>query len=99
VVIAAREERHWKNLCKSLMLESIANDPRFLTNFTRVKHRAELLAIMEPILGSDTTENWMKKFRQDDVPASPVNHFDQAFSEPPAIENQAVIECDHPQLR
>ena len=96
VVIAAREERHWKNLCKSLNIDDIAQDPRFLTNFTRVKHRDELMALMIPILQTDSTENWMKKFRADDVPASPVNHFDQAFSEPPAIQNEAVIECDHP---
>jgi crotonobetainyl-CoA:carnitine CoA-transferase CaiB-like acyl-CoA transferase len=40
----------------------------------------------------------MQKFRQEDVPASPVNHLNQAFAEAPAIENHAVLEYDHPNL-
>lgn len=98
VVVAAREEIHWKNFCKSLGLTQEIYDERFKTNAARVKHRHTLLAILEPLIAEQTTQYWMAKFRMDDVPASPVNHFDAAFSEPPAIQNQAVVEYHHPKV-
>jgi crotonobetainyl-CoA:carnitine CoA-transferase CaiB-like acyl-CoA transferase len=38
----------------------------------------------------------MTIFRKEDVPASPVNHFDQAFLQNPVGQNNAVVEYDHP---
>ncbi len=96
IVVAAREEVHWKNFCKSLGLTTVFDDERFKTNASRVAHRHALLAILEPFIAINSTQYWMDKFRDDDVPASPVNHFDAAFAEPPAIQNQAVVEYDHP---
>ena len=98
VVVAAREESHWKNFCRSLGLDQIAQDERYANNFLRVKNRLVLIPILEARMAEETTEYWMSKFRIDDVPASPVNHFDQAFSEPPAIQNHTVVEHEHPQL-
>jgi crotonobetainyl-CoA:carnitine CoA-transferase CaiB-like acyl-CoA transferase len=96
VVVAAREEVHWKNFCRSLGLDEIANDPSFASNFLRVKNRETLVPILEDRMAQETTSYWMTIFRKEDVPASPVNHFDQAFAEPPVIQNNAVVEYDHP---
>ena len=50
IVVAAREEVHWKNFCKSLGLTTVFDDERFKTNASRVAHRHALLAILEPFI-------------------------------------------------
>ena len=96
VVVAAREEVHWKNFCRSLGLNELSNDPRFSSNFLRVENRVTLVPILENRMAQETTSYWMTIFRKEDVPASPVNHFDHAFAEPPVLQNKAVVEYDHP---
>lgn len=97
VVVATREEINWQRFCTSLSANDLCTDTRFLTNALRVKNRELLVPLLEAILLKETTAYWMEKFRGNQVPASPVNHFDQAFSEPPAIENKMVVEYTHPQ--
>ena len=96
VVVAAREEVHWKNFCRSLGLNELSNDPRFSSNFLRVENRVTLVPILENRMAQETTSYWMTIFRKEDVPASPVNHFDHAFAEPPVLQNKAVVEYDNP---
>jgi crotonobetainyl-CoA:carnitine CoA-transferase CaiB-like acyl-CoA transferase len=98
VVVAAREEVHWKSFCRALGLEEISTDPRFANNFLRVENRQILVPILEEKMLEEETHHWMEIFRREDVPASPVNHFDTAFAEPPVLQNQAVVEYDHPKV-
>lgn len=97
VVVATREEINWHRFCESLSAQYLLEEMRFKTNALRVKNRDELIPILEAIIAKETTQYWMEKFRHNQVPASPVNHFDQAFSEPPVIDNKMVIEYMHPQ--
>jgi len=97
VVVATREEINWQRFCTALSENNLYIDPRFLTNALRVKNRELLIPLLETRMAQETTEYWMEKFHDNQVPASPVNHFDQAFSEPPAIENKMVVEYTHPQ--
>ena len=96
IVVAAREEIHWKNFCRSIGLEALAVDPRYISNFLRVENRSTLVPLLENRMSQETTSHWMHIFRNEDVPASPVNHFDQAFAEPPVVQNNAVVEYEHP---
>jgi crotonobetainyl-CoA:carnitine CoA-transferase CaiB-like acyl-CoA transferase len=97
VVVATREEINWQRFCDALSAGHLLEDPNFKTNALRVKNRNQLVPILEAIIVQETTEHWMKRFHQNQVPASPVNHFDQAFSEPPVLENKMVVEYTHPQ--
>ena len=97
VVVATREEINWQRFCTSLSTNDLYTDPRFLTNALRVKNRELLIPLLEVRIAQETTAYWMEKFHANQVPASPVNHFDKAFSEPPAIENKMVVEYMHPQ--
>ena len=97
IVVATREENVWERFCKSILSEKLFLDDRFSTNALRVKNRTELIPLLEPIFLNETTEYWMDRFRINQVPAGPVNHLDQAFAEPPAIEGNMVLECIHSQ--
>ncbi len=98
VVLAIREEKMWRSFCAATGREDLAGDPRFATNALRVKHRAELVPRLEAMLAERSTQDWLALCRQHNVPAGPVNHFDGAFGEPPALQNGAVVEVEHPDI-
>ncbi len=96
VVVATREEKIWKRFCEAIAKPELALDDRFSSNSSRVKHRDLLVPILEVVIKDNTTTYWLKKFHECQVPAGPVNHLDGAFSEPPAIENNTIVEYLHP---
>ncbi len=96
LVIATRQEVFWKKLCVVLDRPELADDPRFATNPKRLKHRADLVPILEGILKTRTAAEWLSKLYAADVPAAPVNDLAGAFAEPPVAEREMIVEYDHP---
>lgn len=50
IVLSASLEAHWIRLCKAIGQPDLVQDPRFLSNELRVRHRRELLAILHAAL-------------------------------------------------
>ena len=98
LVIATRQEVFWKKLCVVLDRPELADDPRFATNPERLKHRADLVPLLEGILKTRTAAEWLSKLYAADVPAAPVNDLAGAFAEPPVAEREMIVEYDHPQV-
>ena len=98
LVLAIREEKMWRGFCAGIGREDLATDARFATNARRVAHRAVLVPLLEALIAERSTADWLALCRAHNVPAGPVNHFDGAFGEPPALQNGAVVEYDHPDV-
>jgi len=97
-VIATREENFWRKLCELLEDPALADDPRFVSNANRVKHKDILVPRLETIFRRRTVSDWLERLRAAGVPAAPVNHFDRAFAEPPVAEREMIVEYDHPDV-
>src|SRR2546422_6772206 len=53
IFIAAANDRFWGRLAPALGLTELGSDPRFAKNVDRVKHRAELEAMLERTIGGE----------------------------------------------
>src|SRR5919106_2035431 len=73
IFIVSANDRFWGRLAPALGLPELANDPRFAKNVDRVKHRAELEAILEKAIGSQSRQPLLKALEEAGVPATPVN--------------------------
>ena len=52
IVLSIQNEREWASFCAIVLGDaSIATDPRFIDNASRVKHRAELEAALQAVFG------------------------------------------------
>ena len=51
-MIGALNTKVWQNLCRAMGREDLADDPRYISNDMRVKHREEVIAIVEQWLKS-----------------------------------------------
>lgn len=97
VVIAVRQESHWRLLCETLGMPDLATDPRYTTNAGRVKNKSVLIPQLEELFRARSVADWLERLRAVDVPAGPVNHLDKAFAEPPVSEREMIVEYMHPE--
>jgi len=98
VVVATRQEEFWRRLCAVLEAPGLADDPRFVSNASRVEHRALLVPQLERIFRTRSAADWLARLRAAEVPAAPVNNLDGAFAEPPVAERDMIVEYDHPDV-
>ena len=59
-----------------------AQDPRFASNTARVQNRPALLAVMQPVMQSRNSADWIALLEDKAVPCGPINTIAQAFDDP-----------------
>lgn len=96
MVVACVNDRFWGPLCKAIDRPDLAEDPKYLTNGDRVRHRAELIEILAPIFKGKSKAEWLSHLLEFGVPASPVNLFEEVFQDEQVKHNHMLIELDHP---
>lgn len=89
-------EKFWKQLCEVLGLPNMATEERFETAKKRRANRKDLKRIIEEILSTRTTAEWMVEMEKIGIPAAPVNTLDKAFAEPAAKERHMVVSVEQP---
>jgi crotonobetainyl-CoA:carnitine CoA-transferase CaiB-like acyl-CoA transferase len=92
----AGNESLWQRCCNVLGRPGLIEDARFRTNADRVRHQAELAAIVESILATRPREAWLKEFAAAGVPAGPINSLGQLFADPHVRARGAVQTMSHP---
>ncbi|MGE3646637.1 MAG: CaiB/BaiF CoA transferase family protein [Beijerinckiaceae bacterium] len=73
-------------------------DPRFATKEKRGKHYDDLNTGLAEVFRSDTREAWLTRLQAADVPAAPLNTFDDVFSDPQVQHLQMRVDVPHPAL-
>ena len=78
LMIVAGNDKLFRELCRVLGIDEVATDTRFVTNPDRVRHRAELIALLEPPLREWNTEELLATLIEAGIPASPVRNVGEA---------------------
>ena len=68
-----------------------ASDPRFCTNTDRVRHREDLIPLIEAETRKRSTAQWVALLEHRAVPCGPINTVAQAFDDPQVIARQLVV--------
>jgi len=96
VVVAARDEKFWRNLCDAVDRPDLKSDPRTLDNSARVANRAFVVGILEEKFITKTKDEWMAILDEFDIPSAPVNDLAGVFSDPQIAARDMVKTYDHP---
>jgi crotonobetainyl-CoA:carnitine CoA-transferase CaiB-like acyl-CoA transferase len=99
VSIGAFSDKFWRNLCRALTLDSLADDPRFNTPEKRLSNRGELGALLSRVLITRKTGEWLEILEKADVPCGPVHDYDTVFSDPQVLHNQLAKRLPHSLVR
>jgi crotonobetainyl-CoA:carnitine CoA-transferase CaiB-like acyl-CoA transferase len=73
-------------------------DRRFQTNALRVKHRSDLLPILQQTFATKSAREWLALFAAAEIPSAPINGVREALE---SIQSQArglIVQLEHPQL-
>jgi crotonobetainyl-CoA:carnitine CoA-transferase CaiB-like acyl-CoA transferase len=74
VLFAIQTDREWRRFCAQVMEDtSLADEPRFLTNADRVKHRDELEARVEARFRTQTRATVLSWLESADIPTGSMN--------------------------
>ncbi|HEX2923222.1 MAG TPA: CoA transferase [Chloroflexota bacterium] len=96
IAMVIGSEKFWKQLCEVLGVPEIATEERFESAKKRRANREELKSIIEDIMSTRTTAEWMVDMERIGIPAAPVNTLDKAFGESAAEERNMVVSVEQP---
>ena len=82
VLLAIGNDGQFARFCAAVNHPDWAQDVRFATNTARVHNRPALLALMEPLMQTRTTAEWIALLEDKAVPCGPINTIAQAFADP-----------------
>ena len=94
IIIATGNDPQYQRLCDILALESMAQDPQFLTNADRIANREKMVAALSQKTKTMTKDQLLKACEDKGVPAGPINTMDEVFADPQVIHRQMQVELD-----
>ena len=94
IIIATGNDPQYQRLCDILGLESMAQDPHFLTNADRIANREKMVSALSEQTKTMTKEQLLKACEDKGVPAGPINTMDEVFADPQVIHRQMQVELD-----
>ena len=96
-ILAIGNDGQFRKFCNFAGLESLPEDPRFISNDKRVHNRNALIDIMEAATAEKTKSHWLEGLAGLGVPAGPVNTVSEAFDDPQVMHRDMRISMAHSQ--
>lgn len=94
--IGAANQSNWLRFLTVIEATELDHDPRFSSNAVRQQNLPELIVLLNERLLKDTTENWLKRMEEAQLPAGPVNDILQMHQDPQALAREMIVEVEHP---
>ena len=98
VVVAARDEKFWLNLCNAIERPDLIDDPLTSNNTARLSNREYVVPILAEIFSSKTNVEWLAILDEFDIPNAPVNDIGAVFDDPQVQARGMIQSYDHPTL-
>ncbi|MCY0898386.1 MAG: CoA transferase [Firmicutes bacterium] len=95
IAVGVGNNGQFRSLCALLNHPEWADDPRFATNPDRVQHRAELAQLLESVLVTASTPEWLDRFETSGIPSGPVASIPGALREAEARGHEIVGQVVH----
>lgn len=98
VVVAARDEKFWRNLCDAIGRPDLKDDERTKDNRARVAERDYVVPILAEAFLGKTKSEWARILDEFDIPSAPVNTVGDVFADPQVHARGMVQTYNHPTL-
>ena len=98
LMVGAAGEAIWARCAKALGHPEWCEDPRFSTNRQRMENREALEDVMNAVLTTKTTSDWVEVLEAAGVPCGPVYNYSQLFANPQVRRRRLVRYASGPDL-
>ncbi len=96
IILAVGNDRQFESFCNVSERTELAQNPSYRTNADRVIHRDELIPVIQEIMKTKATGDWVKLLRGANVPCGPVNDIADVFRDPQVQFRETATDLDHP---
>jgi crotonobetainyl-CoA:carnitine CoA-transferase CaiB-like acyl-CoA transferase len=96
MIVAAGNDSQYRKFVEAGGENSLASDPRFLSNPQRVKERATLVPLLSEMTKKKTKEEWIRLLETAGVPCGPINDLSEVFENEQVIAREIKQTIDHP---
>ena len=94
--VAAANDGLFGRLCGAISRPELAEDARYATNEARVRNRASLVAELETVFATRSTEEWVEHLSAAGVPAGKIRGVGEAVRSAAAAGTAATARVSHP---
>lgn len=98
VNLAGGGQNMWERIVAVLGIEEAAKDPDVATDKLRTQNRAKTNAMLQAVIGTNTSEYWVTRFNEAGVPCGPVYSMDQVFADRQVQHLGMEMLVEHPLL-
>ncbi|MEW9702701.1 CaiB/BaiF CoA transferase family protein [Paenibacillus sp. SI8] len=95
-VIAAGNDKLWREVCDAVELPTLADDPRFANQTLRARHQKELALLLQEVFSLKTAGEWLDIFDRRGVPCAPINTFEDILNDKAVAESGLLHELQLP---
>jgi len=96
IVLAVGNDGQFARFCEAAGRPELSRDARFATNAARVRNRADLVALLAPVLAARTSRDWIAALEGAGVPGGPINDLAQVLADPQVRARGLRVEVPHP---
>ena len=94
IAVTVVKEENWQHWAGALDRPDLAEEPRFATFAARGENLDALLEIINPIMLTRTTSDWMERLTAANVLCSPINNYGMWLEEPQVVETKGAPVMD-----
>ncbi|HEY7967051.1 MAG TPA: CoA transferase [Solirubrobacteraceae bacterium] len=98
ITVAAAKPHFWERLCAAIERPDLLADPRYADFAARDANRATLLAELDAVFATQSTDAWVQRLVAAGVPAGRVNDVAEALEDQQTVARKGVISYEHPTL-
>ncbi|MBC7993888.1 MAG: CoA transferase [Rhizobacter sp.] len=96
LILAVGNDSQFAKFCSVAGRPDLAQDPRFIKNADRVRHRATLVPLLADILKSRKKYDWLPALEAAKVPCGAINNLAEVFSDPHVQARDMTVSMPHP---
>ncbi|MCB4825359.1 CaiB/BaiF CoA transferase family protein [Roseicella aerolata] len=98
VLIGIASDNLWRRFTAGIGRPELAEDPRFRTNADRVRHFAETVTLVQEIVRTRTTDEWVEFCGHTGIPCAAINTLADLLAHPHTAARGIVLGYEHPTL-
>ena len=96
IILAVGNDGQYAKFCTLANRLDLCQDPRFIKNADRVRHRAVLVPMLEEVLRTRTKADWLSALEAAKVPCGAINNLSEVFNDPHIRTRDMVTTWQHP---
>ncbi len=96
ITLGASQQHFYAKLCEIVGHPELATDPRFRTVADRVANNDVLVTVLAESLRQKPSTHWLAMLEAAGIPAGPVMHYDEVFTDPHILAREMVAKTEHP---